>query len=73
MSDFILIDGDKANFNPTFGIITIILKLGYLKASGKSTLNGKKICIDGDEKSVSVPSCLYTAGIYTIPGTGTGT
>lgn len=71
MSDFILIDGDQANFNPAFGIATVVVRLGDLKASGASTLNGKKVCIDGDEKSVSVPSCVYTAGSYTIPGTGT--
>lgn len=71
MSDFILIDGDKANFNPTFGIATVVVRPGDLKASGASTLNGKKVCIDGDEKSVSVLSCVYTAGGYTIPGTGT--
>ncbi|MEB3282325.1 MAG: hypothetical protein VKK42_25740 [Lyngbya sp.] len=71
MSKFILIDGDKANFNPTFGLAIVVVRPGDLKASGKSTLNGKKICIDGDEKNVSVPSCMYTTPLYPIPGTGT--
>lgn len=71
MSKFILLDDDKANFNPTFGLATVVVRLGDLKASGKSTLNGKKVCIDGDEKNVSVPSCVYTTPIHSIPGTGT--
>ncbi|MEH1993119.1 hypothetical protein [Nostoc sp.] len=71
MSDFILIDGDKANFNPTFGIATVVVKPGDLKASGASTLNSKKVCINGDEKNVSVPSCIYTTLVHSIPGTGT--
>ena len=71
MSDFILIDGDKANFNPTFGLAIVVVRPGDLKASGKSSLKGKKVCIDGDEKNVSVPSCMYTTPAYSIPGTGT--
>ena len=71
MSDFILIDGDIVNFNPSFGLATVVVKPGDLKGSGKSTLKGKKICIDGDEKKVSVPACLYITPVYSIPGTGT--
>ncbi|MEA5567784.1 hypothetical protein [Anabaena sp. UHCC 0399] len=71
MSDFILIDGDKAIFNPAFGLATVVVRPGDLKASGQSTLQGKKVCIDGDEKSVSVLSCVYTTPVYSIPGTGT--
>ena len=71
MSDFILIDGDKANFNPTFGLATVVVKPGDLKASGKSTFTGKKVCIDGDEKNVSLEGCTYMTPVYSIPGTGT--
>ena len=71
MSDFILIDGDQAIFNPSFGLATVVVRPGNLKASGKSTLIGKKVCIDGDENNVSVPSCIYTTPVYSIPGTGT--
>ncbi len=71
MPDFILIDGDKAIFNPTFGLATVVVKPGDLKASGESSLQGKKVCIDGDEKSVSVPGCMYTTPAHSIPGTGT--
>ena len=71
MSDFILVDGDRANFNPTFGLATVVVRPGTLKASGKSTLKSKKVCIIGDQKKVIVPSCMYTTPVYPIPGTGT--
>jgi hypothetical protein len=71
MADFILIDGDKANFLPTFGPAIVMVKPGDLKGSGPATLNGKKVCVDGDEKQVSVPGCTYMTPQYSIPGTGT--
>lgn len=71
MTDFILIDGDKAIFLPNFGSAMVVVKPGDLKASGPATLNGKKVCVDGDEKNVSVPGCMYMAPPYVIPGTGT--
>lgn len=71
MTDFILIDGDKANFMPNFGAAVVVVQPGDLKASGPATLNGKKLCVDGDEKQVAVPGCSYVAPPYTIPGTGT--
>lgn len=71
MTDFILIDGDNAIFLPNFGSAMVVVKPGDLKASGPATLNGKKVCVDGDEKNVSVPGCMYMAPPYVIPGTGT--
>lgn len=71
MTDFILIDGDKANFMPTFGAAVVVVQPGDLTASGPATLAGKKICVDGDETSVSVPGCMYIAGPHSIPGSGT--
>ncbi|MDJ0715449.1 MAG: hypothetical protein QNJ54_14685 [Prochloraceae cyanobacterium] len=71
MSDFILLDGDRANFNPVFGAAIVNVQPGTLKGSGESTLQGKKVCIDGDEKKVSVPGCTYTTPVYSIPGMGT--
>lgn len=71
MSDFILIEGDKANFIPAFGAAIVVVRPGDLKGSGKSTLNGKKVCIDGDEKKVSVPGCTYMTPQYSIAGVGT--
>jgi hypothetical protein len=71
MADFILLEGDKAIFLPNFGPAMVVVKPGDLKGSGPATLNGKKICVDGDEKKVSVPGCMYMAPPYVIPGTGT--
>jgi hypothetical protein len=71
MPDFILIEGDKANFLPSFGAAIVVVQPGDLKGSGPATLNGKKICVAGDEKDVSVPGCMYMTPQYSIPGTGT--
>ena len=71
MPDFILIDGDKANFLPLFGAAIVAVKPGNMQASGPATLNGKKVCVAGDEKQVTVPGCVYMTPQYSIPGTGT--
>jgi hypothetical protein len=71
MADFILIEGDKATFMPNFGAAIVAVQPGDLKGSGPATLNGKKICVAGDEKQVSVPGCSYMTPQYSIPGTGT--
>jgi len=71
MSDFIIVDGDKAEFKPTFGLAQVVVRLGKIKGSGRSSLTDKKVCILGDEKTVSVPGCLYIAGAFIIPGIGT--
>ena len=71
MPDFILIEGDKANFLPNFGAAIVVVQPGDLKGSGPGTIGGKKICVDGDEKKVEVPGCTYMTPQYSIPGTGT--
>jgi hypothetical protein len=71
MSDVILIDGDLAMFQPSFGAATVVVQPGRIKASGPAAVTGKPACVAGDESSVSVPGCMYIAGQYSIPGTGT--
>ena len=71
MSDFVLIDGDIANFIPAFSPAVVIVQPGTLSGSGPDTIGGKKICVDGDEASVSVPGCVYMTPQYSIPGSGT--
>ena len=71
MSDFIIIEGDKANFLPTFGLATVVVQPGTMQASGVDELNGKKVCVEGDESKLSVPGCMYMTSIHTIPGSGT--
>ena len=71
MSDLVLVDADIVMFMPTFGAAVVVVQPGQMKATGPATINGKKICVDGDEKQVQVPGCMYVAPPYVIPGTGT--
>lgn len=72
MSDLILVDGDAVNFDSAFTPAVVIVKPGKLSAGGEALLNGKKVCVAGDEKNVSVPGCQYTSPPFvTKPGTGT--
>lgn len=69
--DTVLIDGDQAMFLPVFGAAVVVVQPGTLRASGEATVGGKKVCIEGDERSVSVPGCMYVTAQHPIPGTGT--
>ena len=69
--DFILINNDIAQFLPSFGAAIVIGRPGTIRASGASSFNGKKVCVEGDEDSVQVQGCMYTSGAFVIPGTGT--
>ncbi|MGZ4968099.1 MAG: hypothetical protein ACXV8O_01700 [Methylobacter sp.] len=71
MPDSILIEGDQAVFMPNFGAAVVVVQPSDLKGSGPATITGKKICVDGDEKKVSVPGCTYMTPQYSIPGVGT--
>lgn len=71
MTDVILIDGDTVTFLPSFGAATVVPQPGKLEGSGPATLDGKKLCVDGDEGKVSVAGCMYMIPQYCIPGTGT--
>lgn len=71
MSDTILVDGDQAVFMPNFGPAIVVVQPGRIRGSGPAQVGGKKICVDGDESSVSVPGCVYMTAQYSIPGTGT--
>jgi len=71
MTDFILIDGDRAFFFPIFGKAFVIPQSGVIRASGEATLGSKKVCIKGDEQSVAVKGCTYLRVDYPIVGKGT--
>jgi len=70
MSDFVLMDGDKANFNPAFGLAIVTVQPGVLKGSGPATIAGNKMCVDGDEGDLSVQGCTYVTMQHTVPGSG---
>jgi hypothetical protein len=71
MSDFIIMENDQAIFIAAFGPATVAVQPGIMKGTGKTTITGKKICVAGDEKDVSVPGCTYFTPQFSIPGTGT--
>ena len=52
MSDSILISGDKVKFNQAFAIATVVVQDGELEGSGKATIGGQPVCIEGDEGNV---------------------
>jgi hypothetical protein len=71
MADFIILDGDLANFMPSFPPATVVVRPGQMSGSGPATVNGKKICVDGDEKKLQVLGCTYMTPQFSIPGVGT--
>ncbi len=67
----VLVTGDQAIYQPQFGLATVTVQPGQLSGSvSKFSVNGKSICVKGDEASAIVPGCAYFAGSYTIPGMG---
>jgi Contractile injection system spike tip protein len=71
MSDLVLMDGDQVVFLPAFSPAIVVVQPGKLAGSGPATIQGKAICVDGDETKVSVPGCAYMTPSHPIPGTGT--
>ena len=72
MSDLAIIHGDLAMFQPNFGAALVTVPPGGMSATGTMTIMGKKVCLEGDEKKVSVPG-TYIKPPYVIPGMGTVT
>jgi hypothetical protein len=70
MADSILIDGDLVLFEPSFGAAIVVPLPGKLSGSGPASIGGKKICVEGDEGRVKVGPCPYSAGQYSVLGTG---
>ena len=71
MGDYVVVDGDKVLFLAFFGPALVFGPSGKIKGSGPGTLNGKKLCVVGDEGSVEVTNCQYLTSQYCIPGKGT--
>ena len=78
MEGFIVIDGDPVYFMPAFPPAAVVPQPGTIKAGATSksagdsfVVQGKRPCLEGDEKSVEVPGCVYFTPQYSIPGTGT--
>jgi hypothetical protein len=73
MEQFILVDGDTVMFLPVFGLAIVTVMPGRITASGGATdlIQGRRACVEGDERSVVVPGCVYFSGAHSIPGVGT--
>ncbi len=72
MADYILIDGDEAEFLPPFPPAVVTVKKGTIEASGPATFDGTKLCVEGDESSVKVDNCDYMTPQYSMKqGSGT--
>ncbi|WP_147404043.1 MULTISPECIES: hypothetical protein [Aquimarina] len=69
--DVIIMNDDTVEFSKV-GLLTLIppIPKTTIKASGKTTINGKKVCVQGDEKKVEI-TCQYTVPPFSTPGSGT--
>lgn len=68
----ILKTGDQAIFMPTFGPAIVTVAPGIITGSAAQvTIGGIAVCVDGDERSVQVPGCVYISGSFVTPGVGT--
>ncbi|WP_340608606.1 hypothetical protein [Xenorhabdus bharatensis] len=71
MSGAIVTDGDTLQFEPQFGYRQVKVTIpGKISGTGHAQVNGKKVCILGDEKRVTV-SATYTTITHMTPGMGT--
>ncbi len=71
MLDSILISGDQAIFIPTFGKAMVVVRPGILTGTGRAKVQGRNICLEGDEKTATVIGCPYTSPPFVTPGAGT--
>ncbi|MDE9441390.1 hypothetical protein [Xenorhabdus bovienii] len=71
MNEAIVVDGDTLLFDLRFENRQVTPSSpGKISGTGHAQVNGKKVCILGDEKQVKV-SAIYTTETHTTPGTGT--
>ncbi|CBW75286.1 unnamed protein product [Mycetohabitans rhizoxinica HKI 454] len=61
----VVLDGDTVQFDTTFGpAVALNPPVAHIAGSGQFSVNGKKVCISGDEASVKVPGVTYQSGIF---------
>jgi hypothetical protein len=66
-------DGTMVQFMPVFGIAVVLTPLPTTisGSAANSTVAGKPICLEGDERDVASSGCAYIAPPYVTPGVGT--
>ncbi|EAY31815.1 hypothetical protein [Microscilla marina] len=67
----IIIDGDQAVFEITFGnALTTMVPIGNMKGSGEATFDSNTLCVLGDEKELKVENVPYNSPPF-VGGQGT--
>lgn len=70
MIDPIVLDGDTLVFPPQFGHRTVtIVDARVIRGTGSATVDGKKVCILGDEKHVRL-AATYVTPAHPVAGGG---
>jgi len=70
MNDWVIVDKDLLQFNPLFGNRTVSpVGPAMIGGSGHAVINGRKVCIRGDEGKVKI-NAVYTTPTHSIPGSG---
>ncbi|MFM0742100.1 hypothetical protein PQQ51_33145 [Paraburkholderia xenovorans] len=67
MSSLVVAEGDTIVIEPTFGSRQVVLlEPAFMSGSGEATIEGRRICVMGDEKRVELQA------EYSIPGYSPG-
>ncbi len=69
--DFTLVTGDQVIFATSFPPATVIAPPGILTGTGRATVNGAIVCVQGDEASAMVAAAAYFTPAFPTPGVGT--
>jgi hypothetical protein len=73
MSNFAVVDGDTVTFDASSfaPAATVTTKPGTISGTGSKLQSGAKVCVAGDEGSVSVKGVSYQTLTFTTAGSGT--
>ena len=70
MGDPIVITGDFAVFPTSCGGATLPPMRAPMAGTGRGSVLGKRVCVDGDERKIMLSGVSYTTSTHTIPGVG---
>lgn len=70
MGSPVIVDGDALTIVPVFGDhVVTITRPAKMVAGGKATIDGKKVCVVGDESNVRL-AATYVTPVYSVAGSG---
>lgn len=70
MADPIVVTGDFAVFPTACGAAVLPPMRAPMQGTGRDAVLGKKVCVDGDERTILISGVAYTTATHTIAGTG---